>query len=151
MGTISAEEIFRILKDDHGSRSRLTKNSKVRITVWLSMDIGDTSFEIAIPWRPKLVKRKYLPGKYYTDDAGKTYTALSFFLHIPPKIIREFLDKFGKPVEHRYKIEGNSEWEIEYGILEIALKLSEKDPRELERITKVAKTKKELKIHLGMS
>ena len=63
-------------------------------------------------------------------------------------LFRKFLDKYarcwkGRTPEDRF-------WEIELGMLCAAYRCYKKSPRELENIIKVAKTKKEFYILVGM-
>lgn len=74
-------------------------------------------------------------------------------LTIPPRVrsgdaFISFLDRFKREGD---KCWDRATWHIEYGILLPAYQCYKKNPQELEQILKVAKTKKDLKLHLGVS
>ena len=64
------------------------------------------------------------------------------------RILFRFLDKFA---QMRWEEENLRFWKIRCGILIRGYEIFKKDPQKLEQIMKVAKTKRELKILLGMS
>lgn len=75
----------------------------------------------------------------------------SLVLESSYKIFQRFLEKFC--VQNNYKESRiiTARWEIEFGILHNVINLLKQDPKDLERIIKVAQNKKDLKIHLGIS
>lgn len=84
-----------------------------------------------------------------------THYLAELYLDYSRGIFLRFLDKFGLRItgERKFLALGGADlgWEMEYGFILHACRLLKRNPQELERIMKVAKTKKDLKIHLGVS
>lgn len=66
------------------------------------------------------------------------------------EIFFKFLNKAGSR-RSRWADPVLRRWKMEYGILIKGYEVLNKDPQELERILMVAKTRADLKIHLGVS
>lgn len=110
----------------------LKENSLVKVTSWGSSFEVHCSVEIYLG---KIIEHSPFLGELKVSSHSALF--------------KKLLDKYGR--RWRGSTSKNKLWEIEFGILRAAYQCFKRNPQELEQILKVAKTKKDLKIHLGVS